>query len=79
MSPGRGSTPRQINWLTVCRNVTLTGISKNNYVEEPITVVARSKALIAFVRSNTGVVGSNPAQGMDVCVCDFSVFVLLCV
>jgi formate hydrogenlyase subunit 3/multisubunit Na+/H+ antiporter MnhD subunit len=30
-----------------------------------------------FDRSNTGVVGSNPTRGMDVCV--YSVFVLACV
>jgi hypothetical protein len=30
-------------------------------------------------RSNAGIVGSNPTQGMDVCiVCVFSVFVLFC-
>jgi hypothetical protein len=27
---------------------------------------------------NAGIVGSNPAQGMDVCVSDYSVFVLFC-
>jgi hypothetical protein len=36
------------------------------------TVAARSKAWIVF--SNTGVVGSNPPRGMDVCV--YSVFAL---
>jgi hypothetical protein len=34
----------------------------------PITVAARSKAWTVFARSNTGIVGSNPSQGMDVCV-----------
>jgi hypothetical protein len=29
-----------------------------------------------FDRSNTGIVGSNPTQGMDVSVCVYSVFVL---
>jgi hypothetical protein len=46
----------------------------------PITVAARPKAWTAFPRSNAGIVGSNPTQGMDVCiVCVFAVFVLLCV
>jgi hypothetical protein len=46
----------------------------------PITVAARSKAWIVFARSNAGIVGSNPAQGMDVCsVCLFCVCVVLCV
>jgi hypothetical protein len=34
----------------------------------PITVAVRSKAYAVFARSNTGIVGSNPAQRMDVCV-----------
>jgi hypothetical protein len=38
-------------------------------------VAVRSKA-----SSNAGIVGSNPTQGMDVCiVCIYSVFVLFCV
>jgi hypothetical protein len=40
----------------------------------PIAVVARSKTWTVFARSNAGIVGSNPTQGMDVyvrlfCVC----------
>jgi hypothetical protein len=31
------------------------------------------------LRSNTGIVCSNPTQGMDVCVFVYSVFVLSCV
>jgi hypothetical protein len=42
-------------------------------------VAARSKARTVFVRSNAGIVGSNPTQGMDVCVCVYSVFVFTCV
>jgi hypothetical protein len=34
-----------------------------------ITVAARSKASIVFARSDTGIVGLNPTQGMDVCLC----------
>jgi hypothetical protein len=34
----------------------------------PISVAARSRALNVFARSNAGIVGSNPTQGMDVCV-----------
>jgi hypothetical protein len=42
-----------------------------NYSFTPITVAARSKV---FVRSNTGIVDSNPTEGMDVslllfCLC----------
>jgi hypothetical protein len=48
-------------------------------VIQPITVAARSKAWTVFARSNTGIVGSNPTQDMDVCMCFYSVFVLSCV
>jgi hypothetical protein len=41
----------------------------------PITAAARSKAWNAFARSTTGIVGSNPIRGMDVCLC---VCVVLC-
>jgi hypothetical protein len=34
---------------------------------KPITVGARSKVCNVFARSNTGIVGSNPTEGMDVC------------
>jgi hypothetical protein len=49
-------------------------------VLQPITVAARSKAWIVFVRSNTGILGSNSTQGMNVWyVCVYPVFVLSCV
>jgi hypothetical protein len=37
-------------------------------------MTAQSKPLNVFASSNTGIVGSNPTQGMNVCV--YSVFVL---
>jgi hypothetical protein len=40
----------------------------------PITVAALSKTWTVFARSNTGIVGSNPTRGVDICV--YSVFVL---
>jgi hypothetical protein len=48
-------------------------------VLEPITVAARCTARTVFVRSNTGIVGSNPTRSMDVCVRLFCIFVVLCV
>jgi hypothetical protein len=39
----------------------------------PITVTARSKVWTIFALTNTRIVGSNPTQGMNVCV--YSVFV----
>jgi hypothetical protein len=44
-----------------------------------ITLTARPKAWTVFARSNTGIVGSNPTQAMDVCVCLFCVCIVLCV
>jgi hypothetical protein len=35
---------------------------------KPITAFAGSKAWTVFARSNTGIVGSNPTQGMGVCL-----------
>jgi hypothetical protein len=32
----------------------------------PVTVAERSKTCTAFVRSEAGIVGLNPNQGMDV-------------
>jgi hypothetical protein len=49
-------------------------------MRDPITAEAWPKAWTVFARWNAGVVGSNPIQGMKVCiVCVYSVFVLLCV
>jgi hypothetical protein len=45
----------------------------------PITVASLPKAWTVFSRSNIGIVGSNPTQGMDVCVGLFCVCVVLCV
>jgi hypothetical protein len=39
---------------------------------------ARCKAGTVFACSNTGIVGSNPIQGMDVCVRLFCVCAVLC-
>jgi hypothetical protein len=44
---------------------------------QPITAVARSKEWTIFARLNDGIVGSNPTQGMDVCVFVYSVCVVL--
>jgi hypothetical protein len=44
-------------------------------VNWPITLAARSKAWTVFACSRTGIVGSNPTRGMDVCVRLFCVCV----
>jgi hypothetical protein len=45
----------------------------------PIRIAARSKARILFARSNAGIVGSNPTQGMEISALSFCVCVVLCV
>jgi hypothetical protein len=45
---------------------------------KPVTVAMRSKAWNFFARLNTGIVGSKPARGMDVCLRLFCVCVVLC-
>jgi hypothetical protein len=60
----------------------LWGVDESNLprmVVVPATVAERSDSWTVFTRSNTGVVGSNPTWGMDVCVWVYSVFVLSCV
>jgi hypothetical protein len=50
------------------------------FLATPVTVAERSKGCTAFARSETGIVGSNPTQGIDVWyVCwFFCVCVVLC-
>jgi hypothetical protein len=40
--------------------------SKRVYIYMPVTVAERSGACTVFARSEAGIVGSNPTQGMDV-------------
>jgi hypothetical protein len=45
----------------------------------PITVAKQSKACTVFTLPITGIVDSNPSQGMNVCARLFCVCVVLCV
>jgi hypothetical protein len=45
-----------------------TDIKESSYSCMSIIVAARSKTWTVFVRSNTGIVGSNPTRVMHVCV-----------
>jgi hypothetical protein len=40
---------------------------KNTNISQPVPMAAQPKARTIFDRSNTGIVGSNPARGIDVC------------
>jgi hypothetical protein len=44
-------------------------------VDRPTTVAALSKARNVISHSNTGIMGSNPTQGMDVCLRLLSAYV----
>jgi hypothetical protein len=44
---------------------------------ESITVAARSTAWAVFARLGAGIVGSSPTQGTHICVCLYSVFMLV--
>jgi hypothetical protein len=54
-------------------NVGCSAKGKKNTTQKPITVAARS----IFACLNAGIVGSNPTQSMDICVCVYSVFVFV--
>jgi hypothetical protein len=47
--------------------INMSTIESNMHKFEPIPVAARSKAWVCG-RSLAGIVGSNPAGGMDVCL-----------
>jgi hypothetical protein len=55
-------------------NFSLQMVNYINVKVLPVTVAAPSEARDVFARSNTAIVGSNPAKGMDV----FSTFILCC-
>jgi hypothetical protein len=44
---------------------------------QAITVAVLSKARTVFSSPNAGIVGSNPTQGMDICLRLFCVYVVL--
>jgi hypothetical protein len=37
-----------------------------NTQQEPVTVAARSRAKTVFAHPDSGILGSNPTQGMDI-------------
>jgi hypothetical protein len=51
-------------------------IQSSIFLHQPITVAARSKAETGFSLLNTGIVGSNPTQNMNVSVLLFCVYVV---
>jgi hypothetical protein len=61
--------PTLLAWVKARRTATWKlGV---HYCWAPVTVAARSKAWILFARTDAGIVGSNPTQGMNVCVYAF--------
>jgi hypothetical protein len=47
-------------------------------VTGPLKMAAQSEAFSVFDLSKTGILGSNPARGMDMCVSGFFCVVLSC-
>jgi hypothetical protein len=83
------SLDKQKSSEDACGGISLT--APNGFIESwlilrpsisylPVTVAEPSKACTVFVRSEAGIVGLKPTQGMDVrCVCAFfCVCVVLC-
>jgi hypothetical protein len=50
-------------WRNIC--YTLAFMKLYDF-QQPVTVAERSKACAVFARSEPGIVGSNPTQGMNV-------------
>jgi hypothetical protein len=44
----------------------MLGICSQGKTSRPVTVAERSKEHTVFARTETGIMGSNPTQGMDV-------------
>jgi hypothetical protein len=53
-------------------------ITQSKQIKMPVTVAAPSKAWTVFARSDTGIVGSNLAQGMDVWCAHAYILCLCC-
>jgi hypothetical protein len=64
--------------LVICELETCDFILMRSTILEPTTVAERSKARNIFACLNTGIVGSDSARGMDVCLRLFCVCVVLC-
>jgi hypothetical protein len=52
--------------------------SRSKFLNSPVTVAEPSKAGTVFARSEAGIVGSKPTQGMDVWFLCMCVFLCLC-
>jgi hypothetical protein len=57
----------------------VTHDSNGSFVSRTTEMMPITVAWTVFTRSNAGIVGSNPTQGMNVCLRFFCVYVVLCV
>jgi hypothetical protein len=73
----RGYRASMLDTNTVNKRMSLP--RTNSCERQPRAIDTQLKAWTIFTRSNAGFVGSNLIQGMDVCVCLFCVYVVLCV
>jgi hypothetical protein len=61
-----------VNWARTSQIVSFSRLFCHSFT------VARSKAWTVLTSSNTGIVGSTPTQGMDICLRLYSIWVVLC-
>jgi hypothetical protein len=57
----------RIIFVTEARRVLMDVITGILNITYPVPGASRSKARTVFDRLNTGIVGSNPARGMEIC------------
>jgi hypothetical protein len=69
-------TEEAINKEHICK---ILVINRSIYFFGSDYAVADYNGRAVFALSNVGIMGSNPTQGMNICVCVYSVFVLSCV
>jgi hypothetical protein len=75
---------RLTDWTTkescLTSNIHFFGINCDSvYIRGPVTVAERSRARTVFARSEAGIMGSNPTQGMDLwCVYVFILWLWPC-
>jgi len=54
--------------ITLCRGKLQISVNRQYHLTSSVPVAAQSKAHMVLASSNTAIVGSNPARGMDVCL-----------
>jgi hypothetical protein len=72
-----GSGPGRNEYYTYKLIFTPTELSGNRYCHYISTIMKVTLVKCVFARSKAGILGSNPNQDMDVCVCVYSICIAL--